>query len=153
MPLVCNKIVPVAFRKWETNITGWRKLCDLHSSPSVMRILNSRRMRWAGHVARMVMKRTAYKLLARKPERKRPLGKPRSRCVDKIKMNLVEIELGGMDWIGLAQDKYKCRSSCVRGNEFSRSLKRWETIKWLDNWWPLNSVQLHRIRFKQNKIG
>jgi hypothetical protein len=72
---------------------GWRKmhneeLRDLHSSPSIIRIIKSRRMRWAGHVARMVEKRNAYRLFVRKPEGKRPLGRPRRRWVDNIRMDL-----------------------------------------------------------------
>jgi hypothetical protein len=93
---------------------GWRKLHneelrDLYSSPSIIRMIKSRRMRWAGHVARMGEKRNAYRLLVRKPEGKRPLGRPRRRWVD-IKVDLLEIGLGGVDWIGLAQDRDKWRA-------------------------------------------
>jgi hypothetical protein len=93
---------------------GWRKLhneevCDLYSSPSIIRIIKSRRMRWAGHVARMGEKINAYRLLVGNPERKRPLGRPRCRWVDNIKMDLLEIGWGGVDWIGLAQDRDKWR--------------------------------------------
>jgi hypothetical protein len=69
----------------------WRKLHieelhDLYSSPNIIRIMvKSRRMRWAGHVARMGKKRYAYRLLVRKPEGKRPLGRPRRRWVDNIR--------------------------------------------------------------------
>jgi hypothetical protein len=81
---------------------GWRKLHneelrDLYSSPSIIRIIKSRRMRWAGHVSRMGEKRNAYRSLVRKPERKRPLGRPRRRWVDNIKMDLLEIGWGGVD--------------------------------------------------------
>jgi hypothetical protein len=74
---------------------GWRKLHndelhDLYFSARIIRIINSRSMRWAGHVARMEEKRTAYWLLIRKPE-KRPLGRPRCRRVYNIKIDLVEI--------------------------------------------------------------
>jgi hypothetical protein len=68
----------------------------------VIRIIKSRRMSWAGHVARMGEKRNAYSLLVGKPERKRPLGKPRRMLVDNIKMVLLERRWGGADWIGLA---------------------------------------------------
>jgi hypothetical protein len=93
---------------------GWRKLHneelhDLHSSPSIIRIIKSRRMRWAGHVVRMGEKRNAYRLLVGKPEGKRPLGRPRRRSVDNIKMDHLEIGWGGVDWIGLAQDRDKWR--------------------------------------------
>jgi hypothetical protein len=72
---------------------GWRKLHnealrDLYSSPSIIRIIKSRRKRWAGHVARMGEKRNAYRSLLEKPEGKRPLGRPRRRWVDNIKMDL-----------------------------------------------------------------
>jgi hypothetical protein len=64
-------------------------------------------MRWAGHVARMGKKRNMYRLLVGKPEGKRPLGRPICRWVGNIKMDLVEIEWGGVDWIGLAQGREK----------------------------------------------
>jgi hypothetical protein len=67
----------------------------LYFSPSIIRIIKSRRMRWAGHVARMGEKRIAYRLLVGKPEGKRPLGRPRRRWVDNIKIDLLEI--GGLD--------------------------------------------------------
>jgi hypothetical protein len=88
---------------------GWRKLHneelrDLYSSPSITRIIKSRRMRWAGHVARMGEKRNKYRLLVGKREGKRPLRRSRRRWVDNIKMDVLEIGWGGVDWIGLAQD-------------------------------------------------
>jgi hypothetical protein len=58
----------------------------------------------------MGVKRNMYKLLVGKPERKRPLGRPSCRCIDNIKMDLLEIGLGGVDWIGLAQDRYRWRA-------------------------------------------
>jgi transcription termination factor 2 len=64
----------------------------LYSSPSIIRIIKSRRMRWAGHVARMEEKRSPCRLLVGKPEGKRPLGKPRRRWVDDIRMDLGEVE-------------------------------------------------------------
>jgi hypothetical protein len=82
----------------------------LYSSRSVIRIIKSRRMRWAGHVARMGEKRNMYRLLVGKPEGKRPLGRPRRRWIDNIKMGLLEIELSVVDWIGLAQDRYRWRA-------------------------------------------
>jgi hypothetical protein len=89
-------------------MTGeWRKLHneelrDLYSSPSIIRIVKSRRMRWAGHVARMGEKRNAYRLLVGKSEGKRPLGRPRRRWVDNIRMDLGEVEWSDVDLIGLA---------------------------------------------------
>jgi hypothetical protein len=83
--------------KWDEVTGGWRKLHneelrDLYSSSSIIRIIKSRRMRWAGHVARMGEKRKAYTLLVGKPEGKRPLGRPRRRWVDNIKMDPLEID-------------------------------------------------------------
>jgi hypothetical protein len=92
-------------------VTGeWRKLHyeelrDLYSSPSIIRIIKSMKMRWAGHVARMGEKRNAYRLLVGKPEGKRPLGRPRRRWGDNIRMDLGEVGWGDVDWIGLAQDR------------------------------------------------
>jgi hypothetical protein len=68
-------------------------------------MIKSRRMRWARKLARMEDKRNAYRILARKPEGKSPLGRPRRRWVDGIEINLREIEWNGMDWIDLAQDR------------------------------------------------
>ena len=70
-----------------------------------MRVIKSRRMRWAGHVARMDEKRGVYRVLVGKPEGKRPLGRPRRRWVDNIRMDLQEVGCGYVDWIGLAQDR------------------------------------------------
>jgi hypothetical protein len=79
----------------------------MYSWSSKIRIIKSRRMRWAGHVARMGEKRNVYRLLVGKPERKRQLGRPRYRWIDNIKMDLLEIGLNVVDWIGLAQDRYR----------------------------------------------
>jgi hypothetical protein len=81
------------------------ELRDLYSSPSIIRIIKSRRMRWEDHVARMVEKRSAYRLLVGTPEGKRPLGRPRRRWVDNIRKDLGEVEWGDVDWIVLAQDR------------------------------------------------
>jgi hypothetical protein len=94
---------------------GWRKLCNeelhnLYSSPSIIRIIKSRKMRWAGHVARMGEKRNMYRLLVGKPKGKRPPGRSRCRWIDNIKMDLLEIGLSVVDWIGLAQDGYRWRA-------------------------------------------
>jgi hypothetical protein len=94
---------------------GRRKLHDdelygLYSSPNIIRIIKSRKMSWAEHVAQGVGKKNAYRLLIGKPEGTRPLGKPRRRWVDNIKVGLVEVGLVGLYWIDLAQDRYSWRA-------------------------------------------
>jgi hypothetical protein len=89
----------------------WRKLhtkelYDLYSSPSIIRIMKLREVRWVGHVARMGEKRNVYSLLVGK----RPLGRPRHRPMDNIRMDLGEVEWGDVDWIGLAQDRDRWRA-------------------------------------------
>jgi hypothetical protein len=97
-------------------VTGsWRKLHNeelhnLHSSPSIIRMIKSRRMSWAGYVARMGEKKNAYRILVGKPEGKRPLRRLRSRWVDNIKMDPRETGWDGMDWIDLAQDRDQWRA-------------------------------------------
>jgi hypothetical protein len=75
-----------------------------------IRIIKSRRMRWTRHVARMGEKRIAYRLLVVKPKGKRPLGRPRRRWVDNIRMDLWEVGWGDVDWIGLAKDRNRWRA-------------------------------------------
>jgi hypothetical protein len=83
-----NRVLRTIFGPKRDEVTGeWRKmhneeLRDFYSSPSIIRIIKSRGMRWAGHVARMGEKRNAYRLLVGKPEGKKPLGRPRRRQVD-----------------------------------------------------------------------
>jgi hypothetical protein len=97
-------------------VTGeWRKLHDkelhdLFSSSCIIRIIKSRRMRWAGHVARMGEKRNAYRLLVGKTEGKRPLGRPRRKWLDNIRMDLGEVGWGDVDWIGLVKDRNRWRA-------------------------------------------
>ena len=75
-----------------------------------MRVIKSRKVRWAGHVARMGEVRGVYMVLVGKPEGRRPLGRPRRRWVDNIRMDLQEVGCGYMDWIGLAQDRERWRT-------------------------------------------
>ena len=87
----------------------WRRLRneelnDLYSSPNIVRVIKSRRMRQAGHVASIGEERGVYRVLVGKPEVRRPLGRPRRRGVDNMRMDLQEVGCGYMDWIGLAQD-------------------------------------------------
>ena len=97
-------------------VTGeWRRLHngelnDLYSSPNIVRVITSRRMRWAGHVARMGEERGVYRVLLGKPEGRRPLGRLRRRWVDNIRMDLQEVGCVYMDWIGLAQDRDRWRT-------------------------------------------
>jgi hypothetical protein len=89
---------------------GWRKLHNeelhnLYSSPSTIRMIKSRWMRWAGYAARIGKKKNAYRMLVGKSEGKRPLGRPRHRWMENIIMNLREIGWDGMDWIDVAQDR------------------------------------------------
>jgi hypothetical protein len=114
-----NKVLKKIFGPRRDEVTGgWRKLHneelhDLYSSPSIIKIMKSRRMRWAWHVTRMGEKRNAYRLLVGKPERKRLLERPRSRWVDTIRMNHVEMGWGDVDWIGLAQDRWRALVNSV----------------------------------------
>jgi hypothetical protein len=111
-----NSVLRRIFGPKRDEVTGeWRKLHneelhDLYSSPSIIRIIKSRRMRWAGHVARMGEKRNAYRLLVRKPEGKGPLGRPRRRWMDNIRMDLGDVRWGDVDWIGLAKDRNRWRA-------------------------------------------
>jgi hypothetical protein len=106
-----NRALRRIFGPKKDELTGeWRRLHneelrDLYSSPSIIRIIKSRRMRWAGHVALMGEKSNAYKLRVGKPDEKRQLGRPRRRWVDNIRMDLGEVGWGDVDWIGLAPDK------------------------------------------------
>jgi hypothetical protein len=92
-------------------VTGeWKKLHNeelrnLNSLPSIIRIIKSRRMRWAGHVTRTGEKRNAYRLLVGKPKGKRPLGRPRRRWMDNIRMALGEVRWSDVDWTSLAKDR------------------------------------------------
>jgi hypothetical protein len=98
-----NRVLRRIFRLKRDEVTrGWRKrhteeLHNSYSSPSIIRIIKSRRMRWAGHAVRMGMTRNASRILLGKPEGKRPLGRPRCRWVDNIKIDLKETGWGGMD--------------------------------------------------------
>jgi hypothetical protein len=111
-----NRVLRRIFGPKRDEVTGgWRKLHneelhDLYSSPSIIRIIKARRMRRAGHIVRMGEKRNAYRLLVGKPEGRRPLGRPRRRWLDNIRMVLVEVEWGDVDWIGLVQDRGRWRA-------------------------------------------
>ena len=120
-------MISINFINWPGSSVGievtgeWRKLHNeelkgLYSSHIIVRVIKSRRMRWAGHVARMGEGRGVYWVLVGKPEGKRLLGRPRRRWEDNIRMDLQEEGLGYEDWIGLAQDRDRWRAlvSAVR---------------------------------------
>jgi hypothetical protein len=110
------RVLRKIFGRKGDEVTGeWRKLHNeelqhLYSSPSIIRIMKARRMRWVGHVARMGEKRNVYRLLVRKAEGRRPVGRPRRRWLDNIRMDVVEVGWGDVDWIGLAQDRDRWRA-------------------------------------------
>ena len=78
---------------------------NLYSSPNIFRAINSRRLRWVGHIARMEEGRSAFKILKAKPTGKRPLGRPRRRWEDNIRMDLEEIGINAGNWVDSAQDR------------------------------------------------
>ncbi|KAJ4436834.1 hypothetical protein ANN_16966 [Periplaneta americana] len=106
-----NKVLGKILGAERDEVTGeWRKLHNaelhaLYSSPDIIRNIKSRRLRWAGHVARMGESRNAYRVLVGRREGKRPSGKPRRRREDNIKMDLREMGYDSRDWINLAQDR------------------------------------------------
>ena len=105
-----NRVLRRVFGPKRDEVTGeWRKLHneelrDLYSLPNIMRVVKSRRMRWAGHVVCMGDGRGVHRVLMGKPEGRRPLGRHRCRWKDDIKMDLHEVG-GGGDWMELAQDR------------------------------------------------
>jgi hypothetical protein len=111
-----NRVLRRIFGPKKDGVTGeWRKLHSeerhiLYSSPNIIRQIKSRRMRWTEHVARMGEGRKVYRVLMGKPEGKRPLGRPRRRWEDGIRMDLKEIGWGSVDWIQLAQDRNRWRA-------------------------------------------
>jgi hypothetical protein len=111
-----NRVLRRVFGPKRDEVTGeWRKLHnvelnDLYSLPNIVRVVKSRRMRWAGHVARMEEDRGVYRVLVGKPEGNRPLRRPRHRWEDNIKMDLREVGGGRGDWMELAQDRDRWRA-------------------------------------------
>ena len=87
--------------------------CVLCKNAANCRVIKSRRMRWAWHVVRMGEERGLYRVLVGKPEGRRPLGRPKRRWVDNIRMDLQEVGCGYMDWIGLAQDRDRRRTLVI----------------------------------------
>jgi len=111
-----NVVLRRIFGSKRDEVTGeWgrlhnEELNDLYSSSNIVRVITSRRMRWAGHVARIGEERGAYRVLVGKPEGRRPLGRPRRRWVDNIRMDLQDVGCEYMDWTGLAQDRDRWRT-------------------------------------------
>jgi hypothetical protein len=87
-----------------------KELYAMYSSPNIIRVMKSRRLRWAGHVARMGERRGAYRALVGNPEGRRPIRRPKRRWEDNIKMDLREVRRGCIDWIDLAQDRDRWRA-------------------------------------------
>ena len=110
-----NRVLRRIFGLKRDGITEeWRKLHyeelnDLHSSPNIERVIKWRRMRWAGHVERKEEGRVVHKVLVAKPEGKRPLGRPRRRWEDNIRVDLRQVGRGDGDWIESAQDRDRWR--------------------------------------------
>jgi hypothetical protein len=110
-----NRVLRRVFGPKRDEVTGeWRmlhneELNDLYSLPNIVRVVKSRQMRWAGHVAHMGEDRGVYRVLVGKPEGKRPLGRPRHRREDNIKLDLQDVEGGRGDWIELVEDRDRWR--------------------------------------------
>jgi hypothetical protein len=111
-----NRMLRRIFWPKRDDVTGERRklhndeLHDLYSSPNIVRVIKSRGIRWVGHVAHTGENRGVYRVLMGKPEGERPLGRPRHRWKDTIKMDLWEVGFGGMNWIDLAQDRDRWRA-------------------------------------------
>jgi hypothetical protein len=112
-----NKVLRKIFGPKSEEDGSWRKLHNdelhiLYYSQNIVRVIKSRRIRWAGHMTRMREGRGVYRVLVGRPEGKRPLGRPRRRWEDNIKMDLREIGIDGANWIRLVYDRVQWRA-CV----------------------------------------
>jgi hypothetical protein len=110
-----NRVLRKIFGPKRKEDGPWRKLHNnelhsLYSSPNIVRVIKSRRMRWVGHVAHMGERKSIYRVLVGRPESKKPLGRPRRRWEDDIKLDLREIGIDGANWIQLAQDWVQWRA-------------------------------------------
>jgi hypothetical protein len=117
-----NRVLRRIFGPKRDEVTGeWRKLHNeelygMYSLPNIVRVIKSRRLRWAGYVACMGEGRGVYRVMVGKSEGKRPLGRPRRRWEDNVKMDLQDVGCGCEEWIGLARDRDMWRAlvSAVR---------------------------------------
>jgi hypothetical protein len=111
-----SRVLRKIFGPMKDKITEeWRRLYkeeiyDLYSSPNNIRVTKSRRMRWAGHVARIDARRGGYMVLVGRPDGKRLLERHRRRWEDNINMNIQQVGWRGMDWIDLAEDRDRWRA-------------------------------------------
>jgi hypothetical protein len=110
-----NRELRRIFRPEREEDGSWRKfyndeLHNLYSSSNIVRVIKSRRMRWVGHVARMGEGRGVYRVSVGKPEGKSPLGRPRRRWEENIKLDFKEMGIDRANWIRLAQDRVQCRA-------------------------------------------
>jgi hypothetical protein len=111
-----NRVLRWIFGPKRDEVTGeWRRLhneelYDLYSSSNIIRVIKARRMRWAGHVARMGEGVGAYRILVGRPEGRRPFGRPRCRWEDNIKMDLQEVGWEGVNWIDMGQVRDRWRA-------------------------------------------
>jgi hypothetical protein len=113
-----NRVLIIFGPRMDEVIGEWKKLHneelnDLYSSPNIVQVMKSRKMRWAGHLARRGESRGLYRVLVGKPEGKRSLGRLRRRWKDNIKMDFQEVGCGRMDWIELAQDSDRWRALVI----------------------------------------
>ena len=118
-----NRVLRRIFGPKRDEVTReWRRLrvhnedpSDLYSSPNIVRVTKSRILRWAGHVARLEKKKSVYTILVGKPEGKRPLGRPRRRREDNIKVDLQELRCGGygLDRAGSGRDRWRVLVNAV----------------------------------------
>jgi hypothetical protein len=132
-----NRVLRRIFGPNRYEVTGeWRRLRNkelygLYVSPNIIRVMKSRRLRWAGHVARKGERRGAYRALVRKPEGRRPLVRPRRRWEDNIKMDLREVGWGGHGLDRSGSGQIQVAASCKCDNEPLGSIKCEEFSDWL----------------------